>query len=153
MEIFIRTAQVDEADNLTRIAFSAKRHWQYPEAWIELWSDELTITGDYIQANDVYCASIGNAAVGWYALIRSGDVIALDYFWVLPEKIGREVGTAMMRHAKGLFSNSQAEAMIVISDPNAEGFYLKMGYEKVGMHPSIPEGRFIPILTFTKEIL
>jgi GNAT superfamily N-acetyltransferase len=75
---------------------------------------------------------------------------ALDRFWVLPEKIGCGVGRAMMQHAMGLFLKSQADTLQVVSDPNAEGFYLKMGFEKVGVHPSTPEGRYIPILIFRK---
>ena len=73
----------------------------------------------------------------------------LDYFWVLPEVMSRGVGAAMMRHAKRRLIQSRAETLAVISDPHAEGFYLKMGFEKTGMHPSKPEGRFLPVLRFT----
>jgi hypothetical protein len=27
----------------------------------------LTISGEYIQANDVYCATVAGAVMGWYA--------------------------------------------------------------------------------------
>lgn len=73
----------------------------------------------------------------------------LDYFWVLPEVMNRGIGAAMMRHAKSRLLKSPAEILIVISDPHAEGFYLKMGFEKTGMHPSKPEDRFLPVLRFT----
>ena len=149
--INIRAALADEAEKLTKIAFASKRYWQYPEAWIELWSDELTISKGYIQFNDVFCASVTNQVAGWYALCRSGHGLELDSFWVLPGAIGNGVGAAMMQHAKKLFSESQAETMTVISDPNAKGFYLKMGFEKVGMHPSKIEGRVLPVLTFSRS--
>jgi hypothetical protein len=35
-------AKPEDAANLTGIAFAAKRHWGYPENWIESWRDLLT---------------------------------------------------------------------------------------------------------------
>ena len=29
---------------LTQIALAAKRHWGYPERWIEIWSSQLTFS-------------------------------------------------------------------------------------------------------------
>jgi hypothetical protein len=55
----------------------------------------------------------------------------------------------MMRHAKNKLRQSRAETLTVISDPHAEGFYLKIGFEKTGIHPSKSEGRFLPVLRFT----
>lgn len=78
---------------------------------------------------------------------------ALDYYWVWPERISCGVGNAVMQHAKELIWRSKAETMTVISDPNAEGFYLKKGFEKVGMHPSKPNGRIPPVLSLRKEWL
>ena len=101
----------------------------------------------------VFCASVANEVMGWFALSFSEGVCELDYFWVLPEKIGFGVGKAMMQHAKGVFSDSQAETMRVISDPNAEEFYSKMGFKKVGMHPSTPKGRVLPVLSLHKDWL
>ena len=151
MIIHIRPASAREAEKLTEIAFASKRHWEYPEAWIELWSDELTVSEGYVQANPVFCAVMDSKVVGWFALCHSEAACEIDYFWVLPEAIGKGVGAAMMRHAKDLLLNSQADFMRVISDPHAEGFYLKMGFEKIGMHPSRPKGRMLPILTFSKK--
>lgn len=152
MKICIRPALEAEAVKLTEIAFASKSHWQYPEAWIELWSDELAVSSEYIRSHSVFCAVAANAVMGWYALSFSEAVCELDYIWVLPEKIGCGVGTAMMQHAKGVFSNSQAETMMVISDPNAEGFYLSMGFEKRGMHPSRPQGRMLRIFSYGRKI-
>ena len=76
--INIRSALVDEAEKLTKIAFASKRHWPYPEAWIELWFEELTISKEYIQLNAVFCASVANEVAGWYALCRPGTGLELD---------------------------------------------------------------------------
>ena len=52
----IRRATPDEADTLTSIAHAAKRHWNYPEKWIEQWRSDLTITPEFIAKNEVYVA-------------------------------------------------------------------------------------------------
>lgn len=152
VRICIRPAIAAEAGKLTEIAFASKRHWQYPEVWFELWTDELTVSGEYIQTHDVFCATAAGATAGWYALSFSETSCELDYLWVLPEKMGCGVGSAMVRHAQRLFSQSHAETMTVIADPHAEGFYLKMGFEKVGMHPSQPKGRRLPVLAIRKSM-
>ena len=42
MELHVRRAMPDEAEALTEIAHAAKRHWGYPENWIERWKANLT---------------------------------------------------------------------------------------------------------------
>ncbi|MCL4530843.1 MAG: hypothetical protein M1485_06230 [Chloroflexi bacterium] len=42
MNIEIRRALPEEADALTEIAIAAKRHWGYPERWIEIWMPSPT---------------------------------------------------------------------------------------------------------------
>lgn len=36
--ILIRRVLPEEAAQLSRIALAAKRHWGYPERWIEAWT-------------------------------------------------------------------------------------------------------------------
>ena len=61
-------AMPDDAETLTQIAFAAKRHWNYPEPWIEQWRTELTITGQYIETHEVYAARVEGQLVGFYSL-------------------------------------------------------------------------------------
>jgi hypothetical protein len=75
MEI-VRARPVDAA-TLTAIAYAAKRHWGYPERWIESWSDALTVQPDFITTHETYSAEVETRAVGFYALGCKGDVIRL----------------------------------------------------------------------------
>ena len=52
----IRRAAPEDAASLTQIAHEAKRHWGYPEHWIKHWQDDLTISPDFIVANQVFVA-------------------------------------------------------------------------------------------------
>lgn len=44
MSIALRPATPADAAVLTEIAHAAKRHWGYPERWVQLWRAALTIT-------------------------------------------------------------------------------------------------------------
>ena len=51
-----RAARLEEAAQLSAIAHAAKRHWGYPEAWIQHWRLTLTITPEYIARNPTFVA-------------------------------------------------------------------------------------------------
>jgi len=50
----IRPAIPEDADTLTVISFASKSVWQYPEAYFDVWRDELTVTPDYIRQHQVF---------------------------------------------------------------------------------------------------
>ena len=78
----IRRAIAADACALTEIAHAAKRHWGYPERWIEIWRDALTITPDFISIHEVYAASVDGKIAGFSAS-RSRGESWLDS-WVVP---------------------------------------------------------------------
>ena len=131
------------------MAQEAKRHWGYPELWLKRWEADLTITPEYIAANHVFAAEDDGRLVGFYALLTSGGKGELDHMWVAPDMMGTGVGKALfvhaMRSAKGL-NLSEVE---ILSDPNAEGFYQKMGAYRTGDSVSEVDGqpRVLPRLT------
>lgn len=146
MNIEIRRAKAFEATELTAIAFAAKRHWEYPEEWIQLWADELSVDGGYIEENRVFLASDGTRTLGWCALSEEREGYWLDYCWVLPEAARRGIGRALVLHAFRRAADLRSLFLKVVADPNAEGFYCKMGFRRIGYHPSVPSGRTLPVL-------
>src|SRR5688572_26980067 len=86
-------AKPEEAATLTEIAFAAKRHWGYPESWIQLWADTLTVTPELITRNPTYSAIEDDRAVGFYSLTTQPRP-DLNHLWVLPDSMGRgsEIG-------------------------------------------------------------
>lgn len=150
MELVIHPAKAAEAGLLTEIAFASKRYWQYPEAWMALWAEELTVSETYIRTHDVFKACRSDAVAGWYALACGPQIWEIDYFWVRPDMIGKGVGSAMLSHARERFQASGAGSLKVISDPNAAAFYRKKGFKPAGEHPSKPEGRILPVLSLEK---
>jgi GNAT superfamily N-acetyltransferase len=142
----IRAASRADAAQLTDIAFTAKRHWDYPESWIRLWADDLRIDADYVTANRVFAAMDGERIVGWCAVAEQDGEFWLDYCWVLPEAAGKGTGRRLVTKAIDVAAQLQARALKVIADPNAEGFYRRLGFHLIGRHPSVPAGRELPVL-------
>jgi len=127
----IERAIPSQAEILTRIAVSAKSYWNYPPHWIEIWLPQLTILGEYITANETWMATMDDKPIGFYAL-SNGDEVQLDHLWVLPEFIGQGIGAKLFNHAIERGHLRGVKKLTIEADPNAFGFYQKMGAYKVG---------------------
>jgi GNAT superfamily N-acetyltransferase len=136
MDVRIRRANPDEAQTLTAIAHAAKRHWRYPESWIEQWKPDLTITPDFIGNNEMFVAVLGDEIVGCCALVVTGSLAEIEHLWVRPEYMGDGVGRKLFGHAKTRAEQQGARAIELSADPNAEGFYERMGAKRIGEVPA-----------------
>lgn len=132
MEIGIRRASPNEAATLSEIAHAAKRHWGYPEEWIEHWKLDLTITPDFVANNEVLVATINSQIVGCCALVVSDSLAELEHMWINPEYIGSGVGRMLFDQVKARAAQLQLPALELSADPNAEGFYERMGAVRIG---------------------
>src|SRR5918994_2243918 len=92
LSVIIRRSSPEQAATLTQIALDAKRHWGYPEHWIQHWESDLTISSDFIRDNHVYVAEEDGEIQGFYALVASGSKAELEHMWVTPARIGTGVG-------------------------------------------------------------
>ena len=131
------------------IAHDAKRHWGYPEHWITHWQDDLTISPEFVAANQVYVAEREGDLLGFYALIIQNEKAELDHLWVAPAHIGTGVGKELFVHAMQNAASRDISAVEISSDPNAEGFYRKMGAHSIGESVSEIDGqpRTLPLLS------
>lgn len=128
----IRPAAVDEASVLTQIALDAKRYWGYPEHWINYWEADLTISPEYIRDNHVYVAELDGEIRGFYALCVSGEKAVLDHMWVTPASIGTGIGKELFLDAMERAAALEVRDVEITADPNAAGFYRRMGATQVG---------------------
>ena len=137
----IKPASVSDAQTLTQIALDAKRYWGYPEHWIKHWESDLTISAEFIANNHVYVAEDEGEIRGFYALCLVDEKAELEYLWVRPSYIGTGIGKELfldaMEHA-AKFNVSEVE---LSADPNAAGFYKRMGASQVGEVDSEIDGQ------------
>jgi GNAT superfamily N-acetyltransferase len=136
----IRKAKADEAERLTEIAHAAKRYWNYPEHWLTLWKDALTITPDFILKNEVCAAVDRDKILGFYALVTKDEAMILEHLWVAPEYIGTGVGRKLFAHAVDKAISLNAKSIDIESDPNAEEFYKRIGAKRIGEITTQVEG-------------
>ena len=148
-------AKPEDADVLTEIAHAAKRHWGYPERWIESWRDILTIRPELIAANVAFAAMEDDRAVGFYLLTRESDGVHLDHLWISPHAMGRGLGRALFEHAANEARGLGHRAVKIEADPNAERFYTHMGARRVGTRVTNVETqvRELPLLLYALEDL
>jgi len=123
----IRRAHPDEAGRLTAIAHEAKRSWGYPESWIEAWRKDLTVDREYLGEHQVFVIAPDAEPVGFYSLEGTGPVLELGHFWVSPDEMGHGIGRVMFEHALEQAAQAGSRELRVDSDPNASGFYERMG--------------------------
>lgn len=146
MTVAIRRADPSEADQLTEIAHAAKRHWGYPENWIEKWRADLTITPEFLANNEVFVAIANDAIAGCCALVITGALAEIEHMWIKPEHMGSGVGRALFEHARNRARDLQLPVLELSADPNAEGFYERMGAKRVGDVPASMNGEEARVL-------
>ena len=138
----VRPALPEESISLTQLAHEAKRHWGYPENWIKQWEQALTITPEYIESNQVFVAEDEDERIlGFYALDVSQARAELDHMWVSPDHMGSGVGKALFVHAMRAAKGQNISEVEILSDPNAEDFYKKMGAYRTGESVSEIDGQ------------
>ncbi|MFN2532944.1 MAG: GNAT family N-acetyltransferase [Pyrinomonadaceae bacterium] len=132
IELNIRRAGRDEAIQLTSLALDAKRYWGYPESWINYWESDLTISPDFINDNPVYVAEANGELCGFYALMIHHGTAELEHMWVAPQHIGTGLGKELFLHAMEMAASMKVAELQISADPNAAGFYQRMGATKIG---------------------
>ncbi|MEO7970781.1 MAG: GNAT family N-acetyltransferase [bacterium] len=128
----IRRATIDDTTTLTNLAHAAKRYWGYPEQWIKQWQNELTISNDFVNENEVYLLVSEDKVRGFYALVLRDEKAELEHLWVSPQHIGTGVGKELFTHAMQRAADRDVSEVELSADPNAEGFYQKMGAHRIG---------------------
>jgi uncharacterized membrane protein YphA (DoxX/SURF4 family)/predicted N-acetyltransferase YhbS len=143
----LRPARPEEAPALSALAQRSKAHWGYDAAFLERVAAELTIGATDIEQDVVRVAELDGAVVGWSRAHLVEEPARLVDLWVEPTAIGRGIGRLLWDRAVEEARVAGRQALEVEADPNAEGFYRRMGAVRVGSRAStlIP-GRELPVL-------
>ena len=146
--ITIRPVRPEEADTLSQIAIAAKRHWNYPEHWMKLWTPQLTFSPAYFEANESWAAESANTVIAFYTLQDRDGNAWLENIWVLPKYMGQGVGKDLFMHALSRARELGYKTLRLEAEPNAIGFYEKMRMRKIGEYEYELDGRprILPIM-------
>ena len=156
----IRRAERYENHILTDISFKSKHYWYYPEEYYEIWKDELTISERYIEDNRVFVAETNNRVVGYFSIIEvkedfwAGKVFVKHGFWlehifIKPNFIKKGIGSQLIKFATKYCEENNIELLNIFSDPNAKGFYQKIGAKYISEYESSIENRTVSLYQYT----
>jgi GNAT superfamily N-acetyltransferase len=146
-EVTLRRARPDEASMLSDLALAAKGFWGYEQAFIESCRAELTFSPGDVERRHFVVADLRGLVVGFYSVDGEPPVGELDNMWVTPREIGTGLGRVLWQDAMAAAAAAGFEYLEIGAEPNAEGFYRKMGAEPIGETPSgsVP-GRMLPLM-------
>jgi GNAT superfamily N-acetyltransferase len=142
----IEKASVEDNEILTEITKKSKAYWGYSEEQILKWKDNLTISKGYIENNPVFKLVENERTIGYYSYSIKEKNVILDNLFVLPEYIGKGLGKFLMNDFLDRMRNEKFEKITLDSEPNAENFYLKIGFKKIGEFETSIKNRFMPIM-------
>lgn len=154
MTVAIRRAEPTEADELapvlTALCRRSKASWGYPTELLARWADDLRIDPDDITRDVVLVARTPDEAIGGFARVSArDDHTQLQDLWVEPACFGTGVGRALWDAAIGVARTLPFDELRLAADPNAEGFYERMGARRIGFAPSeVVNGRSLPLMGF-----
>ena len=151
MNIRFEDALPHQALALSDLAIESKGHWGYSRAQLESWRELLRIEEAYISQHCVQTILLDDELIGFFAIKREETESILDHLWLLPKAIGRGIGRAAFTQVKVTCIEMGIREFILISDPDAEGFYLHQGCKRIGEVESIPQKRMLPQLKYTLE--
>jgi len=144
--VTIRLAVPDDSTVLSAISRAAKAQWGYSDELLDLWAEDLAVSGEFIARNYVLCAVVGDEIIGLAAVSRREAECELEHLWVRPDWMRRHVGEQLMDRVTADLRASGASELRIVADPHAEGFYLALGARRIGEVESKPEGRRLPLL-------
>jgi predicted N-acetyltransferase YhbS len=148
-KLTIRPARPDEADALSDLSTRSKAVWGYDAAFLALCRTALRVKFESVQAWPYFVAERDGRVLGFYGFEPVPEGVGLDFMFVAPEAIGQGVGRALWDHAVTTARTLGHDTLVIVADPNAEGFYRRMGARPAGAQSSdLEEGRLLPVLHF-----
>lgn len=142
----LRPARPDEAVALTKLALRAKRHWGYDDAFMAAALADMQIAPELIARGVAVVAEREGERVGFYVLSEESEGPTLRDLWVEPAAIGTGVGAILWQHMLVSAREKDFRIVRIVSEPNAAGFYAKMGARRAGETEScVVKGRMLPV--------
>lgn len=149
----LRLRRAGEADcaALTGLALAAKAVWGYSAAFLEATYEDMAVTPARLAEELVLLVEEGElplalAAFGTWPETPAAAELTLAF--VAPAAQGRGLGRILVEAVLAPLRAAGFRRLVVVSDPNAEGFYRRVGFRPEGLYRSpYVEGRTLPRLS------
>lgn len=144
-DVEIRRPRPDETERLREIMIASKAHWGYDRGWVVEWV-ERDFSGDALARSEAFVADAGGAAVGWAMLVPRRGTAWLEDMWIEPAWIGKGIGRQLFACVVARARELGAHRLEWEAEPNAIGFYQRMGGRYVRDSETNEWGRILPIM-------
>jgi GNAT superfamily N-acetyltransferase len=143
----LRTPRCSEAAILTELCIRSKAVWGYDEEFMLACRSELTLTASIMQLSSLKVAEVDGHLIGVAQVTVQGELAELNKLFVEPTHLRSGAGKALFEWATSVARDAGAAIMVIDADPDAAGFYRRMGAVDKGTAASgsIP-GRLLPRL-------
>ena len=145
-ELVIRAARPDEGERLREIAIASKSHWGYEESAVRAWAAQGDFSAEGLAAKEFLVAEADGQPLGFASLIPKGDLCLLDDLWLEPASIGRGLGSKLFEACAERARQLGARRLEWEAEPNAVGFYERMGGRYLRDSEPTEFGRVIPVM-------
>lgn len=133
---------------MTEVALTAKAFWGYSEDFMRECESVLTITPRMIAQWESGVIDRKGQIAGFYLASFEKDEAELQLLYISPLHMGKGFGRALMKEAVQKASRLGYSHLRIEADPNAVGFYRRMGAKQVGWCRSeVQDARELPLLS------
>jgi GNAT superfamily N-acetyltransferase len=144
--VSIRPARPEDEDRLREIAGASKSYWGYEPERVNQWAAGIDLFLEGPRSRELYVAEAAGRAIAWAALIPKGDVVWLEDMWVEPDWIGKGVGSLLFGHCRECATALGGTSMEWEAEPNAVGFYERVGGRYLRDSEPTEWGRVVPVM-------
>ncbi len=143
--IRLRPARPADGPRLREIAIAAKGHWGYDMERVRAWGAGISVASQG-GGKEIFVAEVDGSIAGWASVEPRVDAWWLEDLWVDLDRMGRGVGSRLFRSAADRARAAGAVRLEWEAEPNALGFYERMGARYLRDSEPTEWGRVIPIM-------
>jgi N-acetylglutamate synthase-like GNAT family acetyltransferase len=151
-DIHVRAARLDDASDLSALAWRSKAYWGYEQSFLNACRDELTYSDEQINSAqfEFHAFELKQDIVAFYALeFDSSSVAELEAMFIEPDFIGCDLGRELFSHATSRCQARAISRLLIQADEFAADFYITMGAIQCGSRESGSIiGRHFPLFEF-----
>ncbi len=150
MKTILKKAEPEDLNDINFLLKLSKSHWGYDESFMNDFMKQFGVTEEYLKTSTVHLFFVNEKLIGFYSFsLDDINLPQLDNFFLHPNFIGYGFGRQLWQHCCASALDNNIHEFTLWADPHAEGFYLKMGCERIRLQLS-PLGvdRYIPVMKY-----
>ena len=144
----LRKALPREVDALNQFIRESKAVWGYSDDFLDKYMKQWGLTAQFLEKKSVKVLEENDVIHGIFCIgTNKKKHIELDLFFVNPKFIKTGIGRKMWGMVDEYARAKKWKGFEILSDPNAEEFFQRMGAKTVRSFEFVP-GQFVPVLKY-----